>query len=55
MYEVTIIFTGNQTMKLVDVANIQISESDYAVSTKDGNTAHFPKANVYSFNYRKVA
>lgn len=54
MYEVTVVFTDGQKMKLVDVASVQINESDYAVRAKNGNTTHFPKANVFSFNYRKV-
>lgn len=54
MYEVTIVFTDDLKMKLVDVASVQISGSDYIVRAEGGNTTHFPKANVYSFNYRKV-
>lgn len=53
-YNVTVVFTDNAELNIKDVAEVKVTESDYIVRGDGGNTAIFPKVNVYSFSYRKA-
>lgn len=55
MYEVKVAFTDQTTQSFHPVKSVKVNQTDYELHFESGTVTMLPKANIFTFTYKKVS